>query len=209
MEAVSSQVRLESARLIIRDMQRGDLERVELWRPYHDPLHKLWHIPPSSSLSRDIWFVLHGSDPSRMWFAIERCSDAQVIGILSLREIVRPVSARLGIRLGANFIDRGYGTEALRVFVPYCLHSIGLCRIVLDVAAVNPRAMHVYEKMGFRRTGQHYRNVPADQDLSFLEDERYCDLRRFFRRHLGHMQLLFYDMSLESGDWDRGAKVQA
>jgi RimJ/RimL family protein N-acetyltransferase len=183
-------------------MEREDLEQMQDWRPFRDPLHGLWHIPRRTPVSRDIWFALHGSDPTRMWFSIERRRDGQVIGALSLREIERPVSARLGIRLGADFVDRGYGSEALRLFLPYYFHTSDFERLFLDVAATNERAIHVYEKLGFRRINRHYRNVPSGHDLSFLDQEPYRRLRTYFRRHFGRMQLLFYDMLLERSGWE-------
>jgi len=203
-----SKVHLESPRVIIREMRREDLEQMQAWRPFRDPLHRLWHIQRRTPLSRDIWFMLHNSDPTHMWFVIERRKDSRVIGALSLREIARPVSARLGIRLGADFVDRGYGSEALYLFLPHYFHTLGFQRMLLDVAATNKRAVHVYEKLGFRRTGQHYRNVPQEQDLSFLDEEQYRHLRIYFRRHFGRMQLLFYDMVLERSEWEEQVSPQ-
>jgi diamine N-acetyltransferase len=183
-------------------MRRGDLEQMHAWRPFRDPLHRLWHIPRRTPVNRDIWSMLHAADPTRLWFTIERRVDGRVIGALSLREIERPVSARLGIRLGADFVDRGYGSEALRLFLPYYFRASNFERLFLDVAATNERAIHVYEKLGFRRINRHYRNVPSGHDLSFLDQEPYRRLRTYFRRHFGRMQLLFYDMLLERSEWE-------
>lgn len=201
MNSLTPEVRLQSRRLNIRTMRRDDLDAVDAWRPFTDPLYALWNIPQSTSLSRDIWFTMHGSDSSRMWFVIEREADGQVVGTLSLREIVEHVSARLGITLGADYVDQGYGTEALRTFLTYYFEKLGFQRMLLDVAAANARAIHVYRRLGFQQLGSHYRNIPKETDLSFLQKEAYRPLRPFFRRHFGQMQLLFYDMVLERRDW--------
>ncbi|MBM4430420.1 MAG: GNAT family N-acetyltransferase [Chloroflexi bacterium] len=198
-----STVHLESPRLILRAMQRPDVEQMERWRPFSDPLHTLWNIPRHSSLSRDLWFALHSSDPSTLWFAVERREDKSLIGSLSLREIVGRTSARLGISLGADYVDQGYGSEALGLFLPYYFLTLGFQRLVLDVAATNKRAMHVYQKLGFRQTGEHYRNIPEHVDLEFLQREEYRDLWPYFRRRMGRLQLLFYDMVLEGHEWSR------
>jgi RimJ/RimL family protein N-acetyltransferase len=182
-------------------MDRDDLDKMESWRPFTDPLSNLWNIPRSTSLSRDIWFVMHGQDPTRMWFAIERLTDGQLIGTLSLREIAERISARLGISLGADYVDQGYGSEALHTFLPHYFRTLGFQRLLLDVAAANRRAVHVYEELGFHLTGSHYRTIPEGTDVSFLRQEAYRDLRAYFRRHFGHMQLLFLDMALERRDW--------
>ena len=87
----------------------------------------------------------------------------------------------------------------------YCFRTAGFERLCLDVAAVNVRAMRVYERIGFRHDGSHYRNVPADVDLSFLKLEPYRHLRRHFRQRFGRKQLLFYDMMLEHSEWEKQA----
>ena len=64
----------------------------------------------------------------------------------------------LGIAITAAMQDRGYGTEAVRAFCSYCRETLGLTRIVLRTRPYNPRAIHVYEKCGFReydRTDEH------------------------------------------------------
>jgi len=134
---------------------------------------------------------------------VERREDKSLIGSLSLREIVGRTSARLGISLGADYVDQGYGSEALGLFLPYYFLTLGFQRLVLDVAATNKRAMHVYQKLGFRQTGEHYRNIPEHVDLEFLQREEYRDLWPYFRRRMGRLQLLFYDMVLEGHEWSR------
>ena len=202
MNGTSTETRLTGDRLSLRDLTRDDLDAMESWRPYSDPVNKLWNIPRSTSLGRDLWFVMHGSDPTRRWYAIERRQDRMIIGTLSLREIDAPRSARLGIGLGSDYVDQGYGTEALTTFLPYYFHQLGFQSMILDVAAANKRAVHVYEKLGFRQTGWHYRNVPDETDLTFMQDPAYHYLLPYFRRHFGKMQLQFLDMALGRRDWE-------
>ena len=202
MDGTTNDTPLTGARVTLRDMTRDDLDALDLWRPFSDPLSKLWNIPRSTSLGRDLWFVMHGADPTRRWYAIERRQDRVIIGTLSLRDIEAPSSARLGISLGSDYVDHGFGTEAMRTFLPYYFRRLGFQRLVLDVAAANKRAVHVYDKLGFRLTGSHYRNVPDEMDLSFMQDPAYRPLLPYFRRHFGKMQLQFLDMVLERRDWE-------
>lgn len=55
--------------------------------------------------------------------------------------------------LGATGRGRGLGTEATRLVVEHGLHTMGLHRISLEVYDFNPRARHVYEKVGFVHEG--------------------------------------------------------
>ncbi|NYE00981.1 RimJ/RimL family protein N-acetyltransferase [Kineosphaera limosa] len=55
--------------------------------------------------------------------------------------------------LGAAGRGRGLGTEATRLIVEHGLTTMGLHRITLEVYDFNPRARHVYEKVGFVHEG--------------------------------------------------------
>ncbi|MGO1975576.1 GNAT family N-acetyltransferase [Brachybacterium tyrofermentans] len=55
--------------------------------------------------------------------------------------------------LGAAGRGRGLGTEATRLIVEHGLRTMGLHRITLEVYDLNPRARHVYEKVGFVHEG--------------------------------------------------------
>jgi len=199
----SSSAHLNGKRILIREIQDADLQQMDDWRDFDDPLHHLSNLPRPNSLSRDMWFSLHASDPTRLWFVVVRREDGQVLGSVTLREMVMHKSARLGVTFGAEYVDQGYGTEALELFLSFYFNELGFRRLVLDVAAANSRARHVYEKLGFCHTGRHYRDIPNDQDLSFLEQDAYREIRPFFRRTLGRRQLLFYDMALDKRDWQR------
>ncbi|EAP97242.1 putative acetyltransferase [Janibacter sp. HTCC2649] len=55
--------------------------------------------------------------------------------------------------IGAAGRGRGLGTEATRLIVDYGFRVLGLHRITLEVYDFNPRARHVYEKVGFVHEG--------------------------------------------------------
>ncbi|MGB3184449.1 MAG: GNAT family protein [Ornithinimicrobium sp.] len=57
------------------------------------------------------------------------------------------------ILIGRVGRGRGLGTEATRLIIQYALGPMGLHRIGLEVYDFNPRARHVYEKVGFVHEG--------------------------------------------------------
>ncbi|MDG3443101.1 GNAT family N-acetyltransferase [Nitrospirillum amazonense] len=64
-------------------------------------------------------------------------------------------TASLGIGLlDPAVLDRGLGMRAMRLLFPYAFGPLGLHRIGLRVLAINTRAVHCYEKLGFQIEGR-------------------------------------------------------
>ena len=59
----------------------------------------------------------------------------------------------LGIAVSRKFRDVGIGVEMMRTLVKESRRA-GLKTLELEVFANNPRAIHVYEKTGFKQTGR-------------------------------------------------------
>jgi RimJ/RimL family protein N-acetyltransferase len=128
----------------------------------------------------------------------------RVIGSITLREIDGRRSARLGITLGADFVDQGYGTEALTLFLNYFFEGLGFQKMVLDVAGFNQRAICVYERLGFQKVDQWERPAGHRDLWSLLKEPHYADVRRYFRRDwLGRRWLLCFEMELVKETWEK------
>jgi diamine N-acetyltransferase len=193
-------MKLRGPRVTIRPMRREDLDAMSKWRPFADPLYQPFDFPRRSKRENVRWFNWRSRDPSRRLYAIEN-EAKQVIGSLTLRDMVGQQSARLGITLGADYVSRGYGSEALRIFLDYFFETLGFAQMVLDVAATNLRAVHTYRAMGFRQVGQHY--CPASHVSYRLVrlEPNYQHLHGYFRRQGTVIQVLFYDMALTRNEW--------
>jgi RimJ/RimL family protein N-acetyltransferase len=192
-------MRLRGKAVIIRPQVREDLDIMRTWRPFTDPLFVIYNLPSLSSVEGEPRFAL-SSDPTRRWYTIEDWN-GQVIGRISLREIDGRRSARLGITIGADWVGRGYGTDAIRTFLDYFFGELGFATLYLDVAAPNRRAVRCYEKCGFRCVGEEYRDVGPDVSLTFLRHEKYRYARHVFVKRGGKNQVLFYEMRLDCQDW--------
>ena len=100
------------------------------------------------------------AEQERRWVQKKLAEDATVfsmlekttgtfIGNIELLHI-EDGSAELGIAITAAMQEKGYGTEAIPAMVQYGMETLGLLRIFLKVYPDNARAIHVYEKCGFR-----------------------------------------------------------
>ena len=61
--------------------------------------------------------------------------------------------AAIDLFVGDAWQNRGVGSEAMRLLMRYLVEERGHHRITVDPAAANERAVHVYERLGFRRVG--------------------------------------------------------
>ncbi len=60
---------------------------------------------------------------------------------------------KLGIFLGERFTGQGFGSEAMKLLLNFGFWEMNLNKIKLEVYSFNPRAIRVYEKLGFSREG--------------------------------------------------------
>ena len=73
-----------------------------------------------------------------------------------------------GLGLRPDLTGRGLGLDFVRAGLIFAKERFRPKRVILDVAEFNERAIRVYERAGFRRTGKHLRGaVPfVDMELS-------------------------------------------
>lgn len=62
-------------------------------------------------------------------------------------------AATLVVMIGSDHVDRGYGTDAVRLLTKYGFREMGLNRIEIRVLAFNERARAVYRKIGYLEEG--------------------------------------------------------
>lgn len=89
--------------------------------------------------------------------------DGALVGCIQYNEETDPdyFSAAVDIFVSAAVHGRGVGSDAMRTLVAWLIDVRGHHRLTVDPAAVNARASHVYEKLGFRPVGvlQQYERV--------------------------------------------------
>jgi diamine N-acetyltransferase len=191
---------VENERLRVRPFFWSDLEQIDRWTGSYTPFDDPWLIPAPDTYERHEWFSHYLDTPVGRLYAIESC-DGQLIGHMSLREIVAGSQARLGIGLAPTETSKGYGTQALRLFIKYYFDVMGFQRMVLDVAGSNLRAIRAYEKVGFKKYGEHFRSTADEGYWRIVNEPEYVKLKLFFRRSSWGVQQLHYDMEITREGW--------
>lgn len=96
------------------------------------------------------WYATRNAATDRLDLAIVESSTGRLVGEVVLNERDEANrSCNLRILIGRVGRGRGLGTEAVALITAYGLDVLGLQRISLEVYAFNPRARHVYEKVGY------------------------------------------------------------
>ena len=101
------------------------------------------------SEEKEIKWVREKQAEQAVLFSMLEKKTGAFIGNIELMDVADG-AGELGIAITASMQEKGYGTEAIPAMVRYGMETLGLCRIFLKVYPDNVRAIHVYEKCGFR-----------------------------------------------------------
>lgn len=130
------------------------------------------------------WYGSRAAQEDRLDLAVVDRATGGVVGEVVLNEW-DPDCGSVNFRtlVGPQGRGRGLGTEAARLVLAHAFETAGLHRVSLEVFAVNPRARHVYETLGFvhegtRREAHVFDGERVDaHDMAILAQE--------WRRHGG------------------------
>jgi diamine N-acetyltransferase len=177
------------ARIAIRPLRVTDLAEMSAWEPHPDPLLEDYNIAHETAAEWYSW--LRHRLQHRWAYAIRNDADV-LIGHLSLRHLDFPHSSRLGFSIAAQYVERGYGQDAMRAFLGYYFDALRFEEMRLDVSGANPRARHLYQKLGFQDVGTFWREAPWRAQPT-------AETRRHFRWG----RIRFFEMRLTAKDWVR------
>jgi len=162
---------LEGNLVRLRAYERDDLEKARMI--YNDPdVNKFLRldVPYPLKVEDEVkWY--EGLNPfgnGAYTFAIETIADGEFIGSCGIDAVDWKNShASLGIFLGKKYWDIGYGSDALSTLLDFCFSEMNLHRTYIYVFKFNERAIHTYEKIGFK--------VDATLRDNIFKDGKYQD----------------------------------
>ena len=158
---------LEGNGFSLRPLERADADTVlSLLR--EPGVSRWWGVYDADKLERDFF-----DQESAYTYLI--VAEGETAGVLQFHEETDPgyTHAGIDITLGDRFQDRGLGTRALRRLIRYLIDERGHHRMTIDPSVHNPRAIRVYEKVGFRPVGvmrKYERNGAGEWSDGLLMD---------------------------------------
>lgn len=138
---------LEGDGFTLRPIRRSDA--AAMLALLHQPgVARWWGAYDEAKLERDFF------DPAWAYTYLVLVGD-KLAGLLQFHEVPDPdyKSAGVDITLGEGYQDRGLGTRVLKRLIRYLIDERRHHRITIDPATGNARAIHVYEKVGFKPVG--------------------------------------------------------
>jgi len=137
-----------------------DIEKIspELSRWLHDSeFSRLESTDPSSLYSpKQVQLFFEKEIKDGYHFAINTLADDKLIGEVGLSGFDWAArNAWVSIGLGErDYWGKGYGTDSMNLILRFAFCELNLHRVNLNVFEYNPRAIHCYEKVGFKHEGR-------------------------------------------------------
>jgi RimJ/RimL family protein N-acetyltransferase len=157
---------LRGERIWLTALNRADAAVMARWE-YDNEYLRLMDSSPARPRTEDEiarWIEGVSRSNTEFTFGIRLLDSDDLIGWAQLDGIswTHGTSA-LGIGVGnRSFWDRGYGTEAMELLLNFAFDELNLHRVFLTVFSYNPRAIRLYEKLGFQREGVYREHLQRD-----------------------------------------------
>ena len=118
----------------------NDIENVDMFiGGYHDPYTE----------EQELNWVKEKHNEKACIFSLIEKETGEFIGNIEYMNL-KDGTAELGVALTARKQNQGFGTEAILALLKYGKETLGLKRVYLRTNLNNFRAIHVYEKCGFK-----------------------------------------------------------
>lgn len=154
--AIGSTV-LQGEKVRFRELQDRDLpDLVRWWRnPEMALFQNLTVTPqPENAVVEMYRGWSTNTKPGNVGFSVVDRDTDVLVGHVTLYGASLPArAATLAVLIGADHVDRGYGTDAVRLLTDFGFMELGLHRIELRVFDYNERARAVYRKLGYTEEG--------------------------------------------------------
>src|SRR6266850_3937436 len=146
---------LMGTNIYLRPLELDDAPTLKSWINDPDVYRNLLVSRPMNIQSEESFVERSMKSEHDLVLGIVVRQSDRLIGTTGFHRIdFRSRHAGFGIMIGEKAEwDKGYGTEATQLMVRHAFETMNLNRVWLQVYDFNPRAVHAYEKAGFRAEG--------------------------------------------------------
>lgn len=193
---------IEGEKVIIRELVREDVDKMQSWGKHEDPLFFNYNFPRLNSKEADDWYQIKTSRLRKKCFAIENM-EKKLVGYIAIRDIkwIKRES-ELGIVLDPDCVNKGYGTEAILLFLEYYFNQLRMASIKLRTAKYNKRAIRCYKNCGFRLIKESVDEF-EDQYCEIFYNPRYRNVTEYFNVIDGKRVTKYYYMEITKEEFQK------
>ena len=170
---------LTGKRVYLRPLAKEDSVYLRKWSDDAEIRGLIGEVTSMSQADCEKFLEEVCADNSREWFVVVIKKNDRVIGEAGLLRMfpawrTTDVSVIIGEK---EEWGKGYGTEAILLLLDYAFRHLDFHRVAIGVVGFNERALHFWEKVGFRREGIQRDGYYYDDKyydfvtMSILEDE--------------------------------------
>lgn len=200
-------MKIEGKKIWLKDLELEDALKIKEWGVIDNALFCDYNLSQLTIDELKTWFIFKKRSMKKRYFAIYTKDDNSMIGYVGLKNINRLLSKGvLGIVLDPNYINGGYGTESIDLLLNYYFNEKNMSKVTLEVNAFNKRALHVYEKLGFKFEAEYLEDF-ENQNIDF-KDSFYKDYEDYFVIYNGLIYSKIYLMKLDSWSFKQRGEIE-
>lgn len=114
-------------------------------------------------------------------FAICKVNEDTLIGSIAVYSVnYQNSNCEIGITISKDFQGNGFGREAMEILIHFIFMYLPMNKIKLQVFAFNPKAIHLYESLGFKHEGTLKEEI--FRFSTFQDLENYALLRKNWKK---------------------------
>jgi [ribosomal protein S5]-alanine N-acetyltransferase len=142
-------------KVYLRPLERDDAVTVQPWVNDPEMTRYMLVYRPMDLVSEEQFIERVNRNETDVVFGVARREDDVLIGVSGLHQIHwKNRNAHFGIGIGDKSCwNQGLGTQTTALVMQYAFDTLNLHRVTLHVFEYNPRAVRVYEKLGFQKEG--------------------------------------------------------
>lgn len=167
---------LKGERVTLSTLSLEDVFFMRNWGKHENPLLQDYNFPPMNDEELEYWYKGKTIGKTKEYFAVYN-EEGRMIGYLGMKNIKKiRKEATLGVVFDPNYLNQGYGTEAIKVFIDYFFNQLNMKTLYLDVAKFNKRAIRCYEKCGFQKVKKLLRRFELEDSIdvtsTYFQEEK-------------------------------------
>lgn len=177
-------------------MLLSDVSEMCNWEEGEDQLFKDYNFPKMTPSEQKAWYEIKNSKKTRCFVIVNK--EDKILGYISMKKINKFLkTSEMGIVIAPNQVNKGIGTEAIKLYMQWYFKILKYNKIWLQVGEYNKRAINCYTKLGFKKKKKLYDDF-YNYYIDPINDDNFKDIRSLFKERFGKIKTLYYIMEITS-----------